>query len=78
MVLPVELVELLKHADVERKTLTWNLQVNASAVTVKLIWIKADKPIGEVANQAHKKKNMPSSTRKWKCTPSKPVEGEKE
>jgi hypothetical protein len=58
--------------------LTWNLQVNASAVTVKLIWIKADKPIGEVANQAHNKKNLPPSTRKWKRTPSKPVEGEKE
>jgi tRNA U34 5-carboxymethylaminomethyl modifying enzyme MnmG/GidA len=35
-------------------------------------------PIGEVANQAHNKKNLPPSTRKWKRTPSKPVEGEKE
>jgi hypothetical protein len=38
---PVELVELLKHADVE----------------CKLIWIKAEKPIdtiGEVASQAIK------------------------
>jgi hypothetical protein len=41
---PVELVELLKHADVE----------------CKLIWIKAEKPIdtiGEVASQAIKKRN---------------------
>jgi predicted cobalt transporter CbtA len=54
-----ELVELLKHADIEGKKLTWNLQVNASAVTVKLIWIKAEKPIAtiaEVAIQAPKKK----------------------
>jgi len=29
---PVELVELLKHADVEGKKLTWNLQVNVIAV----------------------------------------------
>ena len=33
MDLPVELVELLKHADVEGKKLNWNLQANASAVT---------------------------------------------
>ena len=30
---PVELVELLKLADVEGKKLTWNLQVIASAVS---------------------------------------------
>ena len=56
---PVELVELLKHADIEGKKLTWNLQVNASAITVKLIWIKAEKPvatIGKVVNQGPKKK----------------------
>jgi hypothetical protein len=41
----VKLVELLKHGDVEGKKLTWNLQVNASAVTVKLIWIKIENPI---------------------------------
>lgn len=55
---PVELVEFLKYADVTGKKLTWNLQVNASAVTVKLIWIKAKKPIatfGEVTNQVPKK-----------------------
>ena len=59
MDLPVELVGLLKHAGVDRKTLTWDLQVNASAVSVKLIWIKAEKPvakIGEVTSQAPKKK----------------------
>jgi len=47
--------------------LTWNLHVNASAVTVKLIWIKAEKPIatiGEVASQAPKKKYLFPSTRK--------------
>ena len=54
-----ELVELLKYADVEGKKLTWNIQVNASTVTVKLIWIKAEKSIatiGKVASQAPKKK----------------------
>lgn len=64
---PVELVELLKHADVEGKTLTWNLQVNTNTVTVKLIWMKAEKPIatiGEVSSQAPKKKHLPPST--WK------------
>ena len=58
MDLPVELVELLKHADVEGTKLTWNLPLNASAVTVKLIWIKAEKTIatiGEVASQALKR-----------------------
>jgi hypothetical protein len=54
-------VPLLKHADVEGKKLTWNLQVIASAVTVKLIWIKAAKPIatiGKVDSQAPKKRHM--------------------
>ena len=45
MDLPVELVGLLRHAGVDEKILTWDLQVNASAVSVKLIWIKADKPV---------------------------------
>jgi hypothetical protein len=31
MDLPVKLVELQKHADVDGKKLTWDLQVNASA-----------------------------------------------
>ena len=38
---PVELIKLLKHADVEVRILTWNLQVNTSAITFKLMWIKA-------------------------------------
>jgi hypothetical protein len=65
--LPVELVELLKHAGVDGKKLTWDLQVNASAVSVKLLWIKAEKPIatiGEVTRQATKKKYLSPSTRK--------------
>jgi hypothetical protein len=67
MDLPVKLVELQKHADVDGKKLTWDLQVNASAVTVNLIWIKAEKPIvtiGEVTSQAPKKKYLSPSTRK--------------
>ena len=49
----VKLVELQKHADVEGKKLTWNLQANnASAVTVKLIWIKAERPIATIGNVA--------------------------
>ena len=67
MDLPVELVRLLKHAGVDGKKLTWDLQVNASAVSVKLIWIKAEKSvakIGEVTSQTLKKKNLSPSTRK--------------
>jgi len=44
-----------------------DLQVNASAVSVKLIWIKAEEPIakiGEVTSQAPKKKYLSPSTRK--------------
>ena len=64
---PVELVELLYHADVEEKKLTWNLQAIASTLTVKLIWIKAKKPIARiwnVASRAPKKKHLSLSTRK--------------
>jgi hypothetical protein len=46
------------------------LLLKASAVTVKLIWIKAEKPIpiiGEVSFHTEKKR-----------TPSKPVKGEEE
>jgi hypothetical protein len=46
MNLPVKLVELLKPTDVEGKQLAWNLQVNACAVIVKLIWIKAAYSVG--------------------------------
>jgi hypothetical protein len=45
--LPVELVGLLKHAGVHGKKLTWDLQVNSSAVSIKLMWIKAEKT-GEI------------------------------
>jgi hypothetical protein len=48
MDLPVELVELLKHADIEGTKITWNLPLNASAVTVKLICIKAEKTIATI------------------------------
>jgi hypothetical protein len=41
MDLPVELVGLLKHAGINGKKLTWDLQVNSSAISVKLMWIKA-------------------------------------
>ena len=61
-----ELVDLLKHADVEGK-ISWNLQVYASTVIVKQIWIKAEKPIatiGAVTRQAPKKKYLSPSTRK--------------
>jgi hypothetical protein len=45
MDLPVELVQLLQHAGIEGQKLTWDLQVNATAVSVKLVWIKAGKPV---------------------------------
>ena len=64
---PVELVEPLKHTDVEEKKLTWNLHANASAVTVNLIWIKAEEPIAtiwKVASQVPKKKHLSPSTPK--------------
>ena len=84
MDLPVKLVELLKHTDAEGKQLVWNVQVNASAVTVKLIWIKAAKPIatsGEIIIQAPKVKHRSLSTRKrnaqrltqWKATRNQAV-----
>ena len=37
MDLPVELVGLLKHAGIDGKILTWDLQVNSNAVSVKLV-----------------------------------------
>ena len=49
------------------KQFTWDLQANASAVSVKLIWIKTEKPVaktGEVASQAQKKKYLSPSIRK--------------
>ena len=67
MDLPVELVGLLKHAGINGKKLTWDLQVNSSAISVKLMWIKAGKPVektGKVTSQAQKKKHLSPSTRK--------------
>jgi hypothetical protein len=73
MDLPVELVGLLKHAGIDGKKLTWDLQVNSSAISVKLMWIKAEKPVdktGKVTSQAQKKKHLSPSTRKrrWSFT----------
>ena len=71
MDLPVELVGLLKHAGVPGKKLTWDLQVNSSAVSIKLMWIKAEKT-GEITSRApltfHQEKKRPTYG---------PVEGEK-
>jgi len=67
MDLPVELVGLLEHAGIDGKKLTWDLQVNSSAISVKLMWIKAEKPVdktGIVTSQALKKKRLSPSTRK--------------
>jgi hypothetical protein len=67
MDLPVELVGLLKHAGIDGGKLTWNLQVNASAISVKLMWIKAENPVektGQVTSQVQKKKRLSTSTRK--------------
>jgi hypothetical protein len=47
--------------------LTARLQINASAVTVKLVWIKVKKPIATIrkfASANPKKKYMSLSTRK--------------
>jgi hypothetical protein len=63
MDLPVELVGLLKHAGVHGKKLTWDLQVNSSAVSIKLMWIKAEKT-GEITSRAQKKKHLSPSTRR--------------
>ena len=85
MDLPVELVGLLKHAGIDEKTLTWDLQVNSSAISVRLMWIKAEKPVektGKVTSQAQKKKHLSPSTRKrnalrisqWKAKRNEAVE----
>ena len=58
MDLPIELVGLLKHAGVDGKKLSWDLQVNSSAISIKLMWIKAAKPVektGEITSRAQKK-----------------------
>jgi hypothetical protein len=59
------LVALLKHAGIDVKILTWDLQVNSSAVSVKLVWIKAAKPVektGKITSRAQNKKHLSSST----------------
>ena len=61
------MVGLLKHAGKDGKKITWDLQVNSSVISVKLIWKKVEKPYvktGEVASQAQKKKYLSPSTRK--------------
>ena len=88
MDLPVELVGLLKHAGIDGKKLTWDLQVNSSAISVKLMWIKAKKPVektGQVTSQAQKKKHLSPSTRKrnaqrisqWKAKRNETVDDSK-
>ena len=65
MDLPVKLVGLLKHAGTDGKKLTWDLQVNSSAVLVKVMWIKVVKPVektGEITSRAQKKKHLSPST----------------
>ena len=67
MDLPVELVQLLKHAGIKGQKLTKDLQVNSNAVSVKLVRIKAGKPVektGETTSQAPKKKHLSPSTRR--------------
>jgi hypothetical protein len=67
MDLPVELVQLLQHVGIEGQKLTWDLQVNSNAASVKLMWIKAGKPVektGETTSQAPKKKHLSPSTRR--------------
>jgi hypothetical protein len=52
-------IGLNKHAGIDGKKLNWDLQVNSNAVSVKLVWIKAGKPVdktGETTSQAPKKK----------------------
>jgi predicted transcriptional regulator len=59
MDLPIELVGLLKHAGVDGKKLSWDLQVNSSAISIKLMWIKAAKPVEKTG-----KKYLSPSTRR--------------
>jgi hypothetical protein len=33
------------HAGIDGKKLTWDLQVDSIAISVKLMWIKAEKPV---------------------------------
>jgi hypothetical protein len=79
MELPVELVGLLKHAGIDGKKLTWDLHVNSSAISVKLMWIKADKPVVKTGQVTGPEKETPLSFhQEKKCSTHQPVEGEKE
>jgi len=52
---------------IDGKKLTWDLQVNSNAVSVKLVWIKAGKPVektGETTSRVQKKKHLSPSTRR--------------
>ena len=65
MEFPVDLVELLKHTDVEKQT--WNLQVNVNVVTVRLTWIRTENTTATTGNvdiQAFQKKHLSPSARK--------------
>ena len=42
------MVGLLKHTGVDGKQLNWDLQVNASVVSVELLWIKTEKSIATI------------------------------
>ena len=80
MDLPVERVQLLKHAGIEGQKLTWDLQVNSNAVSVKLVWIKAGKSVektGETTSQAQKKEAPLTFHQEKKRQTYGPVEGEK-
>jgi hypothetical protein len=78
--LPVELAGLLKHAGIDGKKLTWDLQVNSSALSVKLMWIKAAKPVEKNSRnyQPGPEKEAPLTFHQEKKRPTHgPVEGEK-
>jgi hypothetical protein len=75
------LVGLLKHAGVDGKKLTWDLQVNSSAISVKLMWINVKKPVekNRPSYQPGPEKETPLSFhQEKKCSTHQPVEGEKE
>jgi len=80
MELPVELVRLLEHARIDGKKLTWDLQVNSNAVSVKLVWIKARKPVEKNRRnyQPAPEKEAPLTFHQEKKRPTyRPMEGEK-
>lgn len=48
MEFPVDVVELLKHTDVEKST--WNLHGNVKVVTVRLTWIRTKNTTATTGN----------------------------